>query len=104
MFKRVIGAALIFGAAALAPPATAQNARTYCAPRDTIVQTLMGRYAETLYAGGLQSQSNLLEVWSSPESGSFTILMTRPNGISCVMASGEHWHFETQRPAGEVSG
>lgn len=92
MFKRLFGAAVIFGAAALAPPVSAQSAQTAtCLPRDLITDTLSSTYGERLTGGGLQTASQLLEIWSS-DSGSFTLLMTRADGISCVIATGQNWH------------
>ena len=90
MFKRLLATALVFGAAALAPPAYAQNAQ--CMPRDTLIETLQSRFGETLTGGGLQSESQLLELWSSQNTGSFTMLLTQPNGISCVVATGKNWN------------
>ena len=103
MFKRLISAALIFGAAALAPPAQAQN-RALCMSRDSLIETLEGRYAEALTGGGLQSAGQLLEVWSSADTGSFTVFITYPNGMSCIMASGENWHNAATQASGDVAG
>lgn len=98
MFKRLFSAALIFGAAALAPPLAAQS--TLCLPRDTLTATLGAQYSETLAGGGLQSETRLIELWRSPDGGTFTILLTRPDGISCVLATGHHWHDEAAAPEG----
>ena len=90
MSKRVVSSALVFGVAALAPPAHAQSSLT-CHTRDKLVQTLEGRYNETLDSVGLQGPELLLEVWSAKDTGSFTVFITKPNGISCVVASGSNW-------------
>jgi len=90
MYKRICTAALVFGAAAIAPPVEAQNLR--CLPRETLVETLQANYGEALTGGGLVSPQRILEVWSSEDSGSFTVFFTRPSGISCVVATGENWN------------
>ncbi len=90
MFKRLFSAALIFGAAAMAPPVFAQSVT--CMPRTTLVQTLENRHGERLTGGGLQSASQVVEVWSSDQSGSFTVFVTRTDGLACVMATGQNWH------------
>ena len=90
MFKRTISAALIFGAAALAPPANAQAVQN-CMARANLVEALASKYKEGLVGGGLQNEQQLLEVWSSDETGSFTVLVTRPDGISCIVAAGRNW-------------
>ena len=91
MFKRLCSTALIFGAAALAPPsAEAQTLR--CLPRDALVEKLENDYGEALTGGGLQSPQQLLEVWSSDKTGTFTVFFTRSNGISCIVATGRNWN------------
>ena len=89
MFKRLFSGALIFGAAALAPPAYAQSLK--CMPRETLISTLTSNYNERVTGGGLQSEQQLLEVWSSDKTGSFTVFITRPDGVSCVIATGQNW-------------
>jgi hypothetical protein len=89
MTIRILAAGLVFGAAAIAPPAVmAQNG---CAPRDAIVEKLAQKYSEKLTGGGLQNANTLLEVWTSEKTGSFTVLMTHANGVSCIVASGQDW-------------
>lgn len=103
MFKRLCSTAVIFGAAALAPPlaAQAQAQGVACLPREALVERLEGRYNEHLAGGGLQNPQQLLEVWTSEETGSFTVFVTRPDGVSCIVATGLHWNAATEsRPAG----
>ena len=90
MFKRTFTAAMVFGAAALAPPALAQtNAK--CTDRNVLIEYLSSTYHESQRGAGLQSPERLLEIWSSAETGSFTIFITSANGISCVVATGGSW-------------
>ncbi|NOC84715.1 hypothetical protein GS610_04800 [Ruegeria sp. HKCCD6228] len=87
MFKRLFAIALTFGMAATAPPAFAQN----CATRDHIISKLQENYAEELAFGGLQKTrgaQSVMEVWTSKETGSYTVLVTNANGISCIVAVG----------------
>ena len=74
--------------AATSLPAVAQ---TQCAPREVLIERLADRYGETLVGGGLQNGRAVFEIWSSKSDGSWTILMTRANGTSCVMAAGTDW-------------
>lgn len=73
-----------------------------CGPRDKMIVHLKERYSERLAGGGMQSEELLLEVWASDKSGSFTVLSTQANGISCIVASGQHWAI-TPAPLGEKS-
>lgn len=101
MFKRIVCAALLFGGAALAPPAMAST----CAERDIVVQRLQNKYSEKLTAGGLQQSrpvQTIVEVWASPETGTFTVLLTNPQGISCVVAAGTDF-FSQKTDDGSVA-
>ncbi len=71
-------------------PATLQ-AQTNCAARDSVIQKLESGYGETFAGGGLQNSSSIFEVWHSEEKGTWTILLTRADGTSCIMASGTNW-------------
>lgn len=75
--------------AVLAPAAL--HAQSNCANRDTVVAKLEAGYGESFAGGGLQNSSSIFEVWFSPEKGTWTILMTRSDGTSCIMASGTNW-------------
>ncbi|KIC40965.1 MAG: hypothetical protein AB3N07_06085 [Ruegeria sp.] len=87
MFKRLFAIALTFGMAATAPPAFAQN----CAQRDDVIAKLKDSYSEELAFGGLQKSRgghSVMEVWTSKETGSYTVLVTHANGLSCIVAVG----------------
>lgn len=102
MFKRLCSTAIIFGAAALAPPAHAQPMT--CLPRADLINHLEGRYSEHLAGGGMQNPQQLLEIWASDQTGSFTVFVTRPDGLSCVIATGQHWQDATPTRAEGVAG
>ncbi len=102
MFKRLCSTALVFGAAALAPPAHAQGIT--CLSREVLVERLENRYTEHLIGGGLQNPLQLLEVWASGEKGSFTVFVTRPDGVSCIIATGQHWNDAPQAKPDGVAG
>lgn len=103
MYKRLFCSAIIFGAAALAPPLAAQTPS--CMPREVLTETLADTYSERLAGAGLQGPTQLLEVWTSPSTGSFTVFVTRPDGWSCVMATGTDWISPTisEAPEGTTS-
>lgn len=64
-----------------------------CAPHATVVERLAERYGETRQSIGLGSNNQLIEIFASRESGSWTITVTTPAGITCLVASGQA--FET---------
>ena len=102
MFKRLFTAAVLFGVAGTAPPV---HAESFCGPRAAIVERLEGTYSEALSALGFQSGTQVVEVWSSAKTGSWTMLMTRADGVSCVVASGSGWsqEFMTRMMSGKKS-
>ncbi len=71
-------------------PATL-HAQSNCAARDHVVQKLSTGYGEAFAGGGLQNANRVFEVWFSQEKGTWTILMTRADGTTCIMASGTNW-------------
>ncbi len=91
--------AVTIGLATATPIAEAQT-RTACAERDAVVARLADRYGETLQSIGLQSNSAVVEVYASADTGTWTILMTRPDGISCLIASGESWQKDVAEAPG----
>lgn len=76
-------------AAALIPAAA--NAQTNCAARDKVVHNLEASFGEVFAGGGMRNAQQIFEVWFSQEKGTWTILLTRADGVSCVMASGTNW-------------
>ena len=65
----------------------------YDISRDEIVAQLSQRYQEKPVAGGLAANGSILEVFSSADGLSWTIIVTRPDGMSSVIAEGEGWSF-----------
>ena len=70
-----------------------------CGERRAVVENLDQTYSEAPVSLGLASNGSVIEVLASP-SGSFTIILTQPNGLSCVMAAGENWENLPKRLAG----
>jgi len=67
----------------------------YGLPRGEIVAQLGDSYREAPVAGGIAINGNILEVFASPDGLSWTIIVTRPDGMSSVIAEGEGWSFIT---------
>lgn len=70
-------------------PALAQTPQA-CGPRKTVVEQLGREYAEVPVNRGITSEGALIELLASP-SGSWTLLISLPNGKSCLAAAGESW-------------
>ena len=68
------------------------SAQMLCKERSEVLDKLSNSYSEAPVAMGLASNGAVLEVLTSAEGEqTWTILITQPNGISCVMATGEGW-------------
>lgn len=75
--------------AAVAPQAPQPTAP--CVPRPEIIaEALAARYGEEVTAGGVDANGNLVSVYSGPR-GSWTITVTRPDGLTCLMSAGDGW-------------
>jgi len=71
-----------------------------CAPRDVVIQRLAEKYGETRQTIGLSSGDAIVELYASPSTGSWTIIVTRPDGISCLLAAGDALETEDVLRAG----
>lgn len=78
---------------AFAMPANAQQ--NVCGKRDDIVTRLENGYQEFNTAMGMSSNGRLVELFTS-EKGSWTLMLTTTDGVSCLIAAGENW--ETFEP------
>lgn len=70
--------------------ANAQGAA--CGLRDSIVERLKIGYKESEAGYGLTGSGMMAELFVS-ETGSWTIIVTRPDGISCLVAAGHSWEM-----------
>jgi hypothetical protein len=89
MFKTTLGLSalgLITGLMTAAPVA-AQGRN--CAPREVVIARLAEKYGESRQAIGMGQQGMVMETFASAESGSWTITVTMPTGMTCLMASGQ---------------
>jgi hypothetical protein len=86
-----------------APPATAQVpsgvARMLCHDYKELVRQLGTRYEEVPVSTGLQSNGNLIQVFASPRTGTWTILSVAPDGTGCVVAAGRSWETTPPPPS-----
>jgi hypothetical protein len=93
MFLRSVFAALAIATTSFVPSAQASS----CADRTLVVERLQSKYAEQLTASGLQygAQADaLVEIWTSPDTGTFTVLVTLANGTTCILAAGTNFFNE----------
>jgi len=61
-----------------------------CGERQGVLAQLQDKYAEAPVSMGLAANGSVLEVLTD-DSGTWTILLTNPQGLACLVASGRHW-------------
>jgi hypothetical protein len=75
-------------------------AQQQCAPRETAVKNLAEKYNEHPIGMGLDDRGIILEVFVSEGGETWTIVVTRPDGVSCAVASGQGWRRPLLKPKG----
>lgn len=74
---------------ATAFPAMAQQ--PLCTERSEVVNQLSSQYSEAPVAMGIANNGGVVEILSSQTGTSWTIILTMPNGVTCMIAAGENW-------------
>lgn len=69
-----------------------------CAPRNEVIGLLAGQFGETRHALGLTDHGEVLEVWGNPATGSWTVTVTTPDGITCLGAQGGAFQIRSDPP------
>ena len=72
----------------VAAPATQAQTQN-CAPHEVVVAHLAEGYGESRQSIGLAQNNAVVEVFASPETGTWTITVTQPGGLTCLVAAGE---------------
>lgn len=101
VLTRIHGLALALGLASLACAAPAQAQVQTCDQRQNVIGHLAKKYQEAPVAVGVTSTGGLVEVLTTSSGDTWTIIVSSPNGVSCLLAAGEGWRaieFEVPSP------
>ncbi len=71
--------------------AQAAQPKDACTYRDSAVSHLSSAYRERTVALGLASNGGVLEILTNEAGTIWSIILTTPDGVSCMVATGEHW-------------
>jgi hypothetical protein len=83
---------LVFGSALVLVSASA-----LAAPQCNVLDLLSEKYSEAPIAVGVANNGGLVEVLSTGDGETWSIIITSPKGMSCLVAAGEGWRmFEGQ--------
>lgn len=83
--------------------ATAQTQN--CAEHEVVTERLATHYGEHRVAVALGGDNSVLEVFTSVETGTWTIAVTRAGGLTCLVAAGDNFELTLDydlEPEGEV--
>ena len=90
LLKTVTATALVSALVASTGATAQQQQRVPCGERTAIMSHLEDGYSEKPIAMGLDAQGRVLEVLAAP-SGTWTMLVSTPGGLTCLIASGVAW-------------
>ncbi|NNK79158.1 MAG: hypothetical protein HKP40_10640 [Litoreibacter sp.] len=100
MQNQIFGLSFGFAALLLAADMASAQPVARCAQRDVIIEKLASSYGESRRSMGLAGDNSIIEMFASTDSGTWTITMTRPNGITCLVAAGSGYEtVEEELPA-----
>ncbi len=85
----ILGIGLAFAASAVA-------AQPQCNTRDEVLKLLAKKYQEAPVAAGVTNTGGLVEVLTNIKGDTWTIIVTTPQGQSCLVAAGEGWRSMQQ--------
>lgn len=90
-FLKASGLLLLLGSV-VGPPSALAQSRTDgpCGGHVSVAEKLKQIFDEQPTSIGLASSGAVIEIFTSPV-GTWTIVLTNPQGVSCLMATGEHW-------------
>ena len=93
-FSGIVSVIALAGATTFSGEASAQEAA--CGQREQVVKMLETRHAEVPVNMGLAMNGAVVEVFSTVDGTSWSLLMTMPDGRTCLIAAGESWMSVTQ--------
>ncbi len=89
-FVRLFAATAIALAVLLAGPVPA-SAAPMCATHKEVTDQLANGFSEVPIAMALTSDGSVIEVFSRGDRATWTIVVTKPDGTSCIVTAGEGW-------------
>ncbi len=87
---------------AVAIQALAAN-QAYCGSRDSILTQLYIKFQEQSRHIALTDAGNVIEVLTSADGATWTIISTNPTGLTCIVQTGERWQAMVPQAPGEGS-
>ncbi len=104
--KRVairISVVVAFAFALLLHTVATVKAQSVCMPHDDFRVELHKNFLEAPVAIAVANNGALIELYAKRDKSSWTLVMTRPGGLSCVLVAGEEWNDLRQREEEQIA-
>ncbi len=95
IFAAALGAAFSF----CAWTAAAQ----VCAPYESVRRALFEQHGESAVGAGRDDREMVVQLFATSDGATWTLVVVRPDGIACLMASGREWRSNAGQPLGRES-
>ncbi len=82
-------------------PTLGHAAPSQCSNHDTMAAELARQFSEQTHAMGLAQDATVMELYAS-DKGTWTLTVTLPNGMTCLVAAGDN--FESITPTQVAKG
>lgn len=94
---RIFGA-IVLALAIMLNAASAVSAQPACTTHEQMVKQLESKYSERRVAVALSEKGSLIEIYSSPDGATWTMVVTLIDGRSCILIAGKDW-FDARQVA-----
>ena len=89
--KNVAGSSMLAFLITVAVSSSAIAATPVCIERSVALSQLAMEFGETPVALGLANNGAVVELLKSRDGKTWTIVLTMPSGLTCILAAGEGW-------------
>jgi hypothetical protein len=86
-----MAAVLLLGVTVTAAAPALADEQLPCTQFTHLAGFLAQTYGEKPVSAGLQANGQLLQIFASNDTGSWTAVTTSPAGLACVVAMGRYW-------------
>ena len=62
-----------------------------CGQRSDVIQSLMETRGESVVSNGISSEGHIVETLVNKETGTWSIILTKPMLPTCIVADGDNW-------------
>ena len=102
MLRTMLITGAVLGLTSAVTPASAQEQNGCSRPKE-ISDLLHKDYSEKPIAFGVQGDGSLMQVYASRTGETWTVVLTTPTGVSCIVAEGTRWEDLPRQAEGPVA-